>query len=49
MGKPIACVGDLTACPKCKGAYPIVEGDSECTIEDVPVAFDGHKPGAGRR
>ena len=24
MGKPIACIGDTTVCPKCKGTYPIV-------------------------
>ncbi|MDR2819944.1 MAG: PAAR domain-containing protein [Desulfovibrio sp.] len=47
MGKPIACVGDLTVCPKCKGMYPIVEGDSECTIEGDPVAFDGHETACG--
>ena len=47
MGRPIACIGDLTICPKCKGTFPIVEGDPECTIEGVPVAFDGHKTACG--
>ena len=47
MGRPIACVGDLVKCPKCKGVYPIIEGYSECTIEGIPVAFDGHKTECG--
>jgi uncharacterized Zn-binding protein involved in type VI secretion len=47
MGKPIACIGDKVCCPKCKGVYPIVEGDSECTIEGAPIAFDGHKTACG--
>lgn len=47
MGKPIACMGDMTVCPKCKGTFPIVEGDADCTINGVPVAFDGHKTACG--
>lgn len=35
MGKQIACVGDMTVCPKCKGTFPIVEGDADCTIEGL--------------
>jgi len=47
MGKPIACVGDMVRCPKCKGTYPIAEGDPNYQIENVPVAFDGHKTACG--
>jgi uncharacterized Zn-binding protein involved in type VI secretion len=47
MGKPIACIGDMVKCPKCKGTYPIVEGDPHCKIEGTPVAFDGHKTECG--
>jgi uncharacterized Zn-binding protein involved in type VI secretion len=47
MGKPIACVGDMTVCPKCKGTFPIVEGDAVVTIDGVPVSFDGHKTACG--
>jgi len=47
MGIPIACVGDMVQCPKCKGAYPIVEGDPTDTIEGVPVAYHGHKTACG--
>ena len=37
MGLPIACVGDMTVCPLCKGSFPIVEGDPECTINAARV------------
>ena len=47
MGIPIACVGDMTACPKCKGTYPIIAGDPDCAIEGAPIAFDGHKTACG--
>lgn len=47
MGRQIACVGDMVRCPKCKGSYPIVEGDPNCTIEGIPMAFDGHKTECG--
>ena len=47
LGKPIACIGDMVKCPKCKGTYPIVEGDLNCKIEGIPVAFEGHKTECG--
>ena len=28
-GKPVACVGDKVACPRCKGVYTIIEGASD--------------------
>ena len=47
QGLPIACIGDMVKCPKCKGTYPIVEGDQHCKIEGTPVSFDGHKTACG--
>ncbi|MDR1889832.1 MAG: PAAR domain-containing protein [Zoogloeaceae bacterium] len=47
MGIPIACFGDLVECPKCKGVFPIVEGDSGFKILGIPVALDGHKTACG--
>ena len=47
MGIPIACVGDMTVCPLCKGSFPIVEGDPDCTIGGAPMAFNGHKTACG--
>lgn len=49
MGIRIATVGDMVRCPKCKGTYAIVEGDANCTIEGMPVAFDGHKTACGAK
>lgn len=47
MGVPIACVGDMTVCPLCKATFPIIEGDPQCTIGGVPMAFNGHKTACG--
>lgn len=46
-GRPIACIGDLVRCPKCKGTYKIMEGDLTVKIDGIPVAFDGHKTECG--
>lgn len=47
MGIPVACKGDMTVCPKCKGTFPIVEGDENCSIDGAPVALHGHKTACG--
>jgi uncharacterized Zn-binding protein involved in type VI secretion len=47
MGRHTACVGDMVICLKCEGTYPIVEGDTNCTIEGDRVAFHGHKTACG--
>jgi uncharacterized Zn-binding protein involved in type VI secretion len=47
MDKPIACIGDMVQCPRCRRIYPIVEGDPLCTIDDTPIAFEGHKTACG--
>jgi len=49
MGKPIACKGDMVKCPKCKGTFPIVEGESTWIIDGVPVAFHSHKTACGAK
>lgn len=46
---PIACVGDMVACPLCKGIFPIVEGDTGCTINGMPIAFHGHETACGAK
>jgi uncharacterized Zn-binding protein involved in type VI secretion len=43
----IARKGDLVACPKCKGVFPIVEGAKDYFDENIPVALDGHKTACG--
>ena len=48
MGKPIARIGDLCACPiPGHGVCPIVEGDSSWTIDGIAVALEGHKTACG--
>jgi uncharacterized Zn-binding protein involved in type VI secretion len=47
LGMPVACIGDMVTCPKCKGVFPIVEGDSDFTIQGDRVSFDGHKTACG--
>lgn len=47
MGRRWAVLGDMVACPKCKGVYPIVQGDSTLTDEGRAVAFHGCKTACG--
>ena len=45
--KPIARVGDMTACPKCKGMFPIAEGDGSLIIDGAAAAYHGCKTACG--
>lgn len=47
MGRRWAVLGDMVACPRCKGVYPIVQGDSTLTDEGRPVAYHGCKTACG--
>ncbi|MDR3413620.1 MAG: PAAR domain-containing protein [Formivibrio sp.] len=48
MEKPIARLGDRCTCPiKGHGGCVIAEGDSNWTIDGVPVALEGHKTSCG--
>jgi uncharacterized Zn-binding protein involved in type VI secretion len=47
MGKPIAFVGHKVQCPKCKGAFPIVEGALTTTFYGKGVALAGMKTACG--
>lgn len=46
-GKPIARVGDMVACPKCRGVFPIAEGDDSNIVDGAPVAYNGCKVACG--
>lgn len=46
-GKPMAGVGHMVSCPKCKGVFPIVEGSDHYRVDDIPVALDGMKTACG--
>jgi uncharacterized Zn-binding protein involved in type VI secretion len=46
-GKPIAFIGHQVQCPKCKGAFPIVEGVLTTTFYGKGVAIAGMKTACG--
>lgn len=46
-GKPIARVGDMVSCPRCKGVFPIAQGDQSNIIDGAPVAYHGRKTACG--
>lgn len=46
-GKPIARVGDMVACPQCRGLFPIAQGDASLIIDGSPAAYDGCKTACG--
>ncbi|MFZ7447572.1 PAAR domain-containing protein [Klebsiella pneumoniae] len=39
--------GNMVLCPKCKGAFPIIEGSSTYRVNGVPFALDGMKTACG--
>ena len=46
-GKSVARVTDMAMCPKHKGAFPIVDGDSTLIIDGQPVALHGSSLACG--
>lgn len=46
-GKPIARVGDMVSCPKCKGVFPIAEGNPSFIDHGVAAAYHGCKTACG--
>jgi uncharacterized Zn-binding protein involved in type VI secretion len=46
-GKGWARVGDMVSCPRCKGIFPIVQGDNGFRTEGRAVAYDGCKTACG--
>lgn len=47
MGQPIAYMGHKVQCPKCKGAFPIIEGVLTTTFYGRGVALAGMKTACG--
>ncbi|KVS51674.1 hypothetical protein WK39_27400 [Burkholderia cepacia] len=48
FGKPVALLGDMVACPKCGGVYPIVDVKvRSMTFGGRPVATEGDKTACG--
>jgi uncharacterized Zn-binding protein involved in type VI secretion len=46
-GRRVARKGDMVACPRCKGVFPIVEGNPTIIFNDAQVAFHGCKVACG--
>lgn len=46
-GIPVARVTDQASCPRHKGAYPIVDGDSTMIVDGQPVALHGSSLSCG--
>ncbi|MFD4836424.1 PAAR domain-containing protein [Achromobacter sp. NPDC058515] len=46
-GRQAAGVGHMATCPTCEGAFPIVEGVSNFTVDGVSVAVEGMKTACG--
>lgn len=46
-GRPVAGLGHKVACPKCKGVFPIVEGNPSHTFNQIPLAYAGMKTACG--
>jgi len=46
-GKGWARVGDMVACPRCKGIFPIAEGDASLIDDGHAVAYHGCKTACG--
>jgi uncharacterized Zn-binding protein involved in type VI secretion len=46
-GKGFARMGDKVSCPRCKGIYPIIQGDPSFIEDGQPVAYHGCKVACG--
>ena len=46
-GLPWARMGDMVSCPKCKGIFPIAQGDANFIVDGAPVAYHGCKVACG--
>ena len=47
LGKGWARVGDMVACPRCKGIFPIAQGDTSLVDDGKAVAYAGCKTACG--
>jgi uncharacterized Zn-binding protein involved in type VI secretion len=47
LGKGWARVGDMVACPRCKGVFPISQGDASLIEDGQAVAYHGCKVACG--
>jgi uncharacterized Zn-binding protein involved in type VI secretion len=48
-GKPIARLGDMVECPRCRGTFAIVEGNPAMCFDGAAVAYHGCAVACGAR
>jgi uncharacterized Zn-binding protein involved in type VI secretion len=48
-GLPWARMGDMVSCPRCKGIYPIAQGDANFIVDGAPVAYAGCEVACGAK
>jgi uncharacterized Zn-binding protein involved in type VI secretion len=48
-GKPVARLGDLVECPRCRGRFAIVEGNPAMTFDGAAAAYHGCAVACGAR
>ncbi len=46
-GKNCARVGDMVTCPRCKGVFPITEGDPSLIEDGKAIAYHGCRVACG--
>lgn len=46
-GKKFARLGDMVSCPRCKGVFPISQGDTSFLDDGKPIAYHGCKVACG--
>ena len=46
-GKRIARIRDMVSCPRCKGVFPISQGDPSMVIDGAPTAYHGCRTACG--
>lgn len=46
-GKGFARMGDMVSCPRCRGVYPIAQGDPSFIDDGKPVAYHGCRAACG--
>lgn len=49
LGKPVACDGDVVACPRCKGQFLITVNDSDRAHKGKRVAHQGDRAACGAK
>jgi uncharacterized Zn-binding protein involved in type VI secretion len=46
-GTRIARIGDMVSCPRCRGIFPISQGDGSLIVDGAPTAYHGCKVACG--